>query len=123
MKGNFLKAKSAVSGNYFTATFSFTSPISITSFGTYKLSFYTFFNCPRPACLDAGDQITIKYKYGQDGVYQAVFTTGSDDGRIQDVKWKRDEVLINFNSSEVYVSSDFEIFAKNIIKFLFIQKN
>lgn len=82
------------------------------------LSFYTFINCHRPGCETVGDKISIKIKNGQGGAYEVVYTTGTDDGRLQELQWKRDDVLVQLNSSEVYVSSLFITLHEHFTKLL-----
>ena len=103
-KGNFLKYKASLSGVAYSASFFFTNALSITEIGTYTLSFYTFVNCPKTECSKVGDAISIKIKNGQDGDFKEVYKSGTDDGRAQEVKWKKDEIPVQLTSSEVFVS-------------------
>ena len=78
------------------------------------LSFYTFINCATANCNTAGDTISIKIKNGQNGDFVEVFKTGTDDGRAQEVKWRRDDIPVQLTSSEVFVNNKLDLHLKLI---------
>lgn len=85
-------------------SFSITNPITVPEPGTYKLTFYTIFNCPRAGCENVGDTLSVKIKNGASGTFDEVYKSGSDDGRNLDVKWKKEEVILQLTENQIFVS-------------------
>ena len=103
MKGNFLRVRTGSAA--FSYTYSITNPIAVPEPGTYKLTFYTIFNCIRPGCENLGDTLSVKVKQGSVGEFVEVYSSGSDDGRNLDVEWKKEEVMVQLTDSQVFVST------------------
>jgi hypothetical protein len=92
---------SSTSGATYVHTFTLTNPISIQNPGKHVISFYTYFECKKQECDIVGDTLSIQIKDGGD--YDEVFVTGSDYGRYNDSRWKKDEVLTNFKETQIFV--------------------
>ena len=95
----------------FSYSYSISNPIAVSEPGTYKLTFYTIFNCVRAGCESVGDTLSVKVKQGAAGSFEEVYSSGSDKGRNLDFEWKKEEVLFEVTQSEIFVSY-FLIFLK-----------
>ena len=80
-------------------------PIELPQPGLYTLSFYTFVYCPNENC-DTDDSIRVRIR-DKDFVYEEIFKTGVENGRIRDNQWKHESVDFNSKSNRIYVSQIF----------------
>ena len=88
----------------FSYSYSISNPIAVSEPGTFKLTFYTIFNCVRAGCENLGDTLSVKVKQGAAGTFEEVYSSGSDKGRNLDVEWKKEEVMVQISDSEIFVS-------------------
>ena len=85
--------KVSTSGPAYNATLNLTKLINVQQNGQYQVSFYTFFNCPKTACENTDDKITIKILNNLN--YINIYTSGKNDNRYLDNKWKRDIIDVD----------------------------
>ena len=99
--------------------FEFQKAIKVSQQGDYILSFYSLFNCQKAGCETVGDKIIIKMKTTYFGTYTELYSIGSDNGRYNDSRWIKDEVVVKISSAEIYVRGFYEFF-KTILYIILI---